>query len=159
MKTQFKQTGFTLMELMIVVTIIGIIASFAIPTLRDYMIDAKWGKAVANVYVLRTAINNCLSDNSGDAGRCDSLGTEELTRYGLTAFSPENEDLYRISLVTSTAAIKIEGKAPLADCVLTMTPSFSSASGMITWKYIMSSGSAVATAARCVDFVKGSTVG
>ena len=155
MKTLQKQQGFNVVELMIVVTIIGIIASMAIPTFRDYMIEVKWAKAIANIAALKLAVSHCLNDNSGDFKSCDSIPDKELDEYGIRGFSPENEDLYQISLVTGTAAIKIDGKAPLADCVLSLTPDFNLGTGSLSWRYVMAGGGSAATTEKCIGFVKG----
>lgn len=154
MKTLIKQHGFNLIELMVVIAIIGVISSIAIPSYRDYMIDVKWGKAIASVRALKLAIDACLSENNGVPNHCDSLAADELALYGISVFSPENDDLYRVALVPDLAAIKIEGKTPLADCILSLTPTFNNASNMITWKYVMTSGSALAATERCIKFVK-----
>ena len=53
---QRKQQGFTLIELMIVVAIVGILAAIAVPAYQDYMARAKVSEGVAAVDQIRTTI-------------------------------------------------------------------------------------------------------
>lgn len=50
-----NQSGFTLIELMIVVAIIGILAAIAIPNFRDYQLKAKRNELPINLKAIRTA--------------------------------------------------------------------------------------------------------
>lgn len=157
MKTYFnKQQGFTLIELMIVVAIIGVLASIAIPSYREYMTSAKWGKTITSVRALKLAVENCLSDNSGEFKQCDALdSSKKVSSYGISQYAAETEEFSSIKILQNTAAIQIIGKQPLADCILTIKPSFTAQVGMITWDYTMASGSSLADVNRCRSFVRG----
>jgi type IV pilus assembly protein PilA len=64
MNMQMKkiQQGFTLIELMIVVAIIGILAAVAIPAYQDYVVKAKVGNALTAVDGIKTAVALCIQE-------------------------------------------------------------------------------------------------
>jgi type IV pilus assembly protein PilE len=89
------QQGFTLIEIMIVVAIIGILASIAIPSYRDYVMRAYIVEATSELSSRRALMEQFYQDNRtyASAGPCTSVTvgkfgvscTSAATTYTLTA--------------------------------------------------------------------------
>lgn len=77
-----KQQGFTLIELMIVVAIIGILASVSLPMYSDYSSRSKAAAAMAEISSVKTAVSLCIAEIGMTSG-CDAGA------YGI----PEDFDL------------------------------------------------------------------
>ena len=71
MKKQ-AQAGFTLIELMIVVAIIGILAAVAIPAYSDYTVKAKVANIQGAADSLKTAVALCAQEAGGVLDDCDA---------------------------------------------------------------------------------------
>ena len=147
------QQGFTLIELMIVVAIIGILASIAIPAYQDYMTRAKWAKSVSSMAALKLALSECLNDQGGVQSACDGLSS--LSTYGITAvpvLMDGTTTMGTISMPTNQLAdVVISGGAPLGTCTFTFLPSVQAGAGAISWTPIAT--------ATCNKFIKGSVTG
>ena len=119
------QKGFTLIELMIVVAIIGILAAVALPAYQDYTVRAKVSELILAASSARTAISEKFQTNPSDTGNAGSgvvipvVGKLSNT----TVSAPGVINVYGSTATTST------GQA----VTITVTPSFDTTNGTITW--------------------------
>lgn len=67
-----KNKGFTLVELMVTVMIFGVIAAYAVPNYRDYVIRAEISESLAALTSTKLKLEQYFQDNRTYVGGCDS---------------------------------------------------------------------------------------
>ena len=81
-----KKTGFTLIELMVVILIVGILAAASIPLMRGRIDSAKWSEANAIAGTVRSAVRVAFAENSDKSTLTGTLSTGTLqARLGFNA--------------------------------------------------------------------------
>jgi len=76
------QKGFTLIELMIVVAVIGILAAVAYPAYQDYVIRSKRGDAMNALAAVRIAQEKYRANNTSFADSTGTLGVSAVSGDG-----------------------------------------------------------------------------
>ena len=102
--------GFTLVELLIVVAIVGILASIAVPGYQDYVRRAQVQEAIANLADLRTRLEQYYQDNRSYAGTSGTCGVSMPTGLDLRfSYSCGIGNAGQSYLLTATGAGLVRG--------------------------------------------------
>ncbi|MQM39271.1 Fimbrial protein [wastewater metagenome] len=115
------QQGFTLIELMIVVAIIGILAAIAIPAYQDYTRRAQATEMITAAAPLKTAV----SEYAIVEGTLPASGTTDIS------FTDVTTDLVS-GISWNGTTIGVGGSGPLANLRITLDPDLNN--GSVSWE-------------------------
>ena len=122
-----KQQGFTLIELMIVVAIIGILAAIAIPAYQDYTIRAQVSEGLNLSGACKAAVTEYYQDQGAFPKNNATAGLEAAANIK----GKYTQQVEVTGAGLCQAKFGVDANANIKDAVLTMTPNDNA--GSVSW--------------------------
>lgn len=111
-----RQTGFTLIELMVTVAIVAILAAVAIPAYTDYIKTGRLPQATNNLSSMRAKLEQYFQDNRTYVGAC-AAGT-------IAALPAADDFTYSCPTLTATTyVVQAQGQGAMANFTFTIDES------------------------------------